>query len=246
MNTNLSETKKRTMFMVLFASILAIEAIISFSPLGSLPAIGPIFATTFHIPVVITGILMGPIAGGFMGSFAGLFSFLVWTFVNPALPAAFLFTPFGAVGKANGSLWSLVICFLPRILTGMIAGIAYKGLKGKIKNNFLLYFLSGIFGSLTNTFGVLIGASLFLTEPYKALALGTYKFLFFAVLLTVVTSGIPEAVLGGLSSYAVCFPAKKYMFKNELSIFTDKNETMIPTAVIVFTVMLYIIGAIVN
>ena len=59
MKLSMMERQKRTLFLVLFAVILAIEAIVCFTPLGSLPALGPIVATLAMIPVTIAGILMG-------------------------------------------------------------------------------------------------------------------------------------------------------------------------------------------
>ena len=70
-------TKNNTLFIVQFSILLAIEAIFCFTPLGSLPAMGPIVATLMMVPVIITAILLGTKAGTIMGAFAGLFSFIV-------------------------------------------------------------------------------------------------------------------------------------------------------------------------
>ncbi|HBT90992.1 MAG TPA: ECF transporter S component, partial [Ruminococcaceae bacterium] len=86
---------KKTLRLAQFAMLLAIEAVVCFTPLGSLPAVGPLVATLGMVPVIITAIVMGTGAGSAMGAFAGLFSFLVWTFTPPPLsaPMAFVFTP---------------------------------------------------------------------------------------------------------------------------------------------------------
>ena len=68
----------------------------------------------------LTGILLGVGAGAAMGFCAGLFSFIVWTFITPG-PTAFVFTPFVSIGDIHGNGWSLAICFIPRILTGVVA-----------------------------------------------------------------------------------------------------------------------------
>ena len=68
--------------MVQFSILLALEVIMCFTPLGSIP-IGPMVATLAMIPVILTGILLGVGAGAAMGFFAGLFSFIVWTFISP-------------------------------------------------------------------------------------------------------------------------------------------------------------------
>jgi len=113
--------------MVQFSILLAIEAIVCFTPLGSIP-IGPLVATLSHIPVIVAAILLGPGAGAFMGLSFGLFSFLVWTFQLAGSPVAFLFTPFHTTPDLPHSIWSIVICFVPRILTGVIAGLIFLGL----------------------------------------------------------------------------------------------------------------------
>ena len=59
-------------FFIQFALLAAIEAVFCFTPLGSLPAIGPIVATLAMIPVIITSILLGTKAGTLMGAITGL------------------------------------------------------------------------------------------------------------------------------------------------------------------------------
>ncbi len=61
-------SKKRILFLTQFGLLLAIEAIVCFTPLGSLPAIGPIVATLMMVPVAITGCLLGVRAGTAMGA----------------------------------------------------------------------------------------------------------------------------------------------------------------------------------
>jgi uncharacterized membrane protein len=72
------------------------------------------------IPVIIAGILLGLWAGALMGFFAGLFSFIVWTFMPPSI-MAFVFTPFASIGDVHGNVWSILICFAPRIGVGVVA-----------------------------------------------------------------------------------------------------------------------------
>ncbi len=84
--------------------------------MGAIPTIGfiPIpfspagHATLLHIPVILAGILEGPVVGAFVGAIFGLFSFL-----NATLP--FFKDP--------------LIAFGPRILIGVFAYYAYRGVK---------------------------------------------------------------------------------------------------------------------
>ena len=199
---------KKTLFIAQFAILAAIEAIVCFTPLGSLP-IGPIVATLSHIPVILTAIMLGTGAGAFMGGLFGLFSFLVWSFMPPAPPMAFVFTPIYSLGEFQGSFWSVVICFVPRILIGVVAGLTYKLLSKRSGGKLAAYGLSGILGSLVNTVLVLGGIYIFFGHDYAAVNGMAYNLLLGAIGMAVLTNGIPEAILGGLTGYAVCAPLKK-------------------------------------
>lgn len=208
--------REKTLFLAQFAILLAIEMIFCFTPLGSIP-LGPgIVATLAMIPVILTAILLGTGAGTLMGLFSGIFSFLVWTFA-PTGVTAFLFTPFYSIGEVHGNAWSLVICFIPRILTGTVTGLCYHGfsklLRDKHYKNAIVYGLSGFLGSMVNTVLVLGGSILFFGEEMATalqlseagvLTLTGYTFL---------TNGIPEALLGMAAAWGICRPLQKMFFK---------------------------------
>lgn len=201
----------KTLSLVQFGVLLAIEAIFCFTPLGSLPAIGPIVATLAMVPVIITALLLGTKAGTLMGAFAGLFSFLVWTFTPPSPVVAFVFTPFYSLGEFQGNFGSLLICFVPRILTGTVAGTVYHKLSGKLpKKDILNFSISAVLGSLTNTIGVLGGIWLFFNDQYSTIAGGALLAIIFT---TILTSGIPEAVVSAILASAVCKPLKVLLKK---------------------------------
>lgn len=206
MNTPL---RNRTLVLTQFAMLLAIEAVVCFTPLGSLPAIGPIVATLAMVPVIITAILLGTGAGAAMGAFAGLFSLLVWTFMPPPTSAAiaFVFTPF----YPPGNVWSLVICFVPRILVGVVAGACFHLFTRLKWKSGVVYGLSGALSSLTNTFGVLGGIYVFFGHSYATVLGKGFNLLLGLIGLTILTSGIPEAIIGGLAAYAVCRPIQRHM-----------------------------------
>jgi uncharacterized membrane protein len=124
-----NSSREKTLLLVQFSILLAIEAIVCFTPLGSIPLAPPlIVATLGMIPVIIAGILLGLWAGALMGAFAGLFSFIVWTFMPPSI-MAFVFTPFASVGDVHGNFWSLLICFAPRIGVGVVAACLFRLLR---------------------------------------------------------------------------------------------------------------------
>jgi uncharacterized membrane protein len=191
--------------------LLAIEAVVCFTPLGSLPAIGPIVATLAMVPVIITAVLLGTGAGAAMGAFAGLFSLLVWTFTPPSPLVAFVFTPFYTLGTTQGNVWSLVICFVPRILVGVIAGACFELFSRMKWKSGIVYGLSGALGSLANTFGVLGGIYVFFGHNYATVLGKGFDLLLGLIGLTILTSGIPEAVIGGVAVYAICRPIRQRM-----------------------------------
>lgn len=207
------ESRKKTRFMVQFALLLAIEAIVCFTPLGSIP-IGPLVATLAMIPVIIVGITLGVRAGAAMGFFAGLFSFIVWTFFPPS-PLAFVFTPFYSVGEYSGNFWSLVICFVPRILTGVVASAVFQGLNRAFsgKKEVLTYGLASVLGSMTNTLLVLGGIILFFGNEYAAANGVSFQVLLGLIGTTIATNGVLEAVLSAIVGYAVCRPLRRYALK---------------------------------
>lgn len=205
---SVGNNRNRILFIAQFGILLALEAIVCFTPLGSLPALGPIVATLSHIPVIITAIVLGTGAGAAMGFFFGLFSFIVWTFMPPS-PIAFVFTPFYSVGNIGGNFWSLVICFVPRILIGVVTGVIFRALSGGLKNGFFSYTISGVVASLTNTFLVLGGIYLFFGKAYADTIGMEFKLLLGIIGMTILTSGIPEAIIGGITAYAVGRPLRK-------------------------------------
>jgi len=194
----------KTLFLAQFAILLAIEAIFCFTPLGSLPAFGPIVATLAMIPVIITALLLGTKAGMAMGAFTGLFSMLVWTFMPPVPISAFVFTPFYSFGEFSGNFGSVLICFVPRILVGAVAGTSYKALsKAFPEKDVLCFSLSGILGSMTNTLLVLGGIWLFFGNQYATIA-GDVMIKIIGMMI--LTNGIPEAIVSAIAAPAVCKP----------------------------------------
>lgn len=192
----MSNNSSRISFLVKFSILVAIEAIFCFTPLGSLPAFGPIVATLAMIPVIITAFVLGTKAGAAMGAIAGFFSFIVWTFIPPVPPVAFVFTPFYSLGELQGNLGSLIICFVPRILVGVVAGSLFASLtklnpKKVLKN----MAISSAVASLINTFGVVGGIWLFFGTQYASVL--NQSMLLIAG-TTIFSNGVPEAIVSAI------------------------------------------------
>ena len=117
---------KNTKNFTLTAMFLAILILLAVTPLGFIP-IGPINATTMHIPVIIASIVLGPRLGAFLGGTFGLISMIRSTVIQT--PLSFVFSPFiPVIGTEHGSWKALLIAFIPRILIGVVPYFVYNGL----------------------------------------------------------------------------------------------------------------------
>ena len=186
---------RKTANMVIFAMLLAVEVVMSFTPLGFL-RIGLLSVTMLHIPVIICAMALGKKYGAALGFVMGFCSFYNATF-SPTI-TSFCFTPFFSMGGVEGSWTSLLIAFLPRIALGYGAGAIYERLKGK--NGRTAAALSGLSGALINTIGVLGGIWIFFKEPYEAVLGNTIAAL---LMTTVGINSIAEAVVGVIAAMAV-------------------------------------------
>lgn len=186
---------KKTTNMVIFSMLLAIEVVMSFTPLGFL-RIGLLSVTMLHIPVIICAMALGKKYGAVLGFVMGFCSFYNATF-SPTI-TSFCFTPFFSMGGVEGNWTSLLIAFIPRIALGYGAGAIYERLKSK--NGRTAAALSGLSGALINTIGVLGGIWIFFKEPYEAVLGNTIVAL---LMTTVGVNSIAEAVVGVIAAMAV-------------------------------------------
>lgn len=115
--------------LVLTALFSAIIIIMAFTPLGYIPLV-VINATIIHIPVILGSLFCGPKKGGILGFIFGLTSFINNTFRSTSL-SAFVFSPVLASGMigTSGVFKSILICFVPRILVGILPYFVYVGVK---------------------------------------------------------------------------------------------------------------------
>lgn len=190
--------------LVFAAFLLAIILLFSATPLGFI-RIGLTALTIIHIPVIVGSIILGPRYGAFLGFAFGLASLLNATFLPDA--TSFAFSPFYSVGDFQGNGWSLVVCFVPRILVGITPYFTYTALSRLLKfkgKETISLAVSGIVGSLTNTVFVLGFIYLFFAKDFAAVV-GTSAGLLYKFLLALIaTNGIPEAILAGVIIAAVC------------------------------------------
>lgn len=119
----------KTAELVLTALFAAIIIIMAFTPLGYIPLV-VINATIIHIPVILGALFCGPKKGGFLGFIFGLTSFIKNT-VMPSSLSAFVFSPVLAASMVgtSGIFKSAFICFVPRILVGILPYYVYLGVR---------------------------------------------------------------------------------------------------------------------
>lgn len=190
---------KKTQYMTFMAMFLAIEIILVVTPLGYIP-IGPLSATTMHIPVIIAGITLGKKAGAQLGFVFGLTS-LIRATLQPTI-TSFCFSPFVTVGNISGDWHSVLIALVPRILLGYLAGLIFELLKDKFKNENIAAIVSALVGALTNTVLVLGGIYLFFGNAYANALNIAYSSLITVLLGVITTNGIVEAILGAAVALA--------------------------------------------
>lgn len=187
----------RTLKLVQLSLLAAIVVLFAFVPgLGYLP-LGIIRPTTLHIPVIIGAILLGPKEGAILGAVFGLTSFINSTFF-PTSPTAFIFSPFYRVGEIGGNFWSLVICFVPRILVGVFPYYVYTWISRRVaskKGETLALALAGFTGSMTNTLLVMHMIYLFFGASFAAVQNVAQDTLYALILTVIGTNGVPEAIV---------------------------------------------------
>ena len=119
----------KTFQLVITSLFAAIIILMAFTPLGYIPLV-VINATIIHIPVILGALFCGPKKGAVLGFIFGLTSFIKNT-IMPTSLSAFVFSPVlaGSMLGAEGVFKSLFICFVPRILVGVVPFFIYVAVK---------------------------------------------------------------------------------------------------------------------
>ena len=187
--------------MVQTALFAALIVALSFLPfIGYIP-LGFTNATTIHIPVILGSILLGPKRGAVLGGVFGLTS-LINNTLYPKV-TGFVFTPIFSGGVAEGGIGSLVICFVPRILVGVVPYYVYKFLARRDRRRPLGLAVAGFAGSLTNTLLVMNLIYLLFGEQWAAAQGKASEFLYGVILGVIGVNGVPEAIVAALLTMLV-------------------------------------------
>lgn len=194
---------------VLLAMFATIILLLTFTPIGFVNLV-VIKATIIQVPVIIGSVLLGPRKGAILGGVFGLASFIINT-TAPSL-LSFCFSPLIPVpGMGRGSLWALVICFIPRILTGIVPWYVYKLIRLPLrretkKARTIELAVTGALGALTNT-ALVMGLIYFVFRDAYAAAKGVPSGAVLGLVMGVVgTNGVMEAIASAVLAMAVCYP----------------------------------------
>lgn len=200
------QSSKKTSHMVQIALLAAVEIVLAFTPLGFIP-LGVTRATTIHIPVILGGILLGPMAGASLGLIFGLTSVWVNTF-SPTL-TSFVFSPFYSLGEFGGNAYSLVIALVPRILIGVFAAYGFRLILKLTKSSAMASAVAAGVGSMTNTILVMGGIYLFFGNQYAAAKGMPVSELFGFIMGVIGINGVLEAIVAVVLTVAIARPLLK-------------------------------------
>ena len=187
--------KRNTRKLAVLAFIAALMIIVAMTPLGYL-AIGPVGISFNTIPVTIGAITLGPACGAILGIIFGFTSFLFST------------SPIIQIMRSLNLLLGGLVCFLPRILEGILAGYISRGFgKTKIPKP-VTYGATGLITAFFNTVlfaaGVLLvfGNSQEIMEMWTELAPDRNALVFICALTG--TAAVIEWSATALVTSAVC------------------------------------------
>lgn len=133
--------KYTTKEFVELALLIAVVAILSYTPLGYIKTFG-FEITTVVVPVAVGAVTLGPAAGAILGAAFGIMSLSRWMMGMSAL---------GATLFSINPLATFVVCVVARTLMGWLTGVLYRVF---VKVNFMkkaALVVANLCGPLLNT-----------------------------------------------------------------------------------------------
>ena len=173
--------------LVVAGVLVAITIVLGISGLGFIP-LPLVNATSEHIPVVLGGVLEGPLVGAVTGLAFGIISWSRALTTVPSNPIAAAYTL---------ALRNPLVAILPRVLIGLFSWLIFAGLRRTLVFPWIVRFnlevsafLAGLIGSATNTIFVLL----------LAVGLGYVPLIWAPV---VIPQAIAEAIVAAILTTAV-------------------------------------------
>lgn len=198
----MNQKKTDVRLLAQMALLVALELVLAFTPLGYIP-LGFMNATTMHIPVILGACLLGPKMGGVLGAVFGVTSVIRAT-VTPNL-TSFVFTPFYSFSPEFSGNWtSLIVAIVPRVLIGVIAGLAFQFIMRVSHGKQAVALpVAGFIGSMVNTIGVMGLIYLLFGEQYAVAGGQSFDLLLKVIMGVVCINGVPEALIAAVLTLAV-------------------------------------------
>ncbi len=186
------QTKAKIKRLAILAIFVSIELLLFFTPLGFVP-VGPVNATTLHIPVIIAALLLGPTAGLSVGFVFGLLSLLKNTF-NPTI-TSFVFSPFYSIGEIHGNLASLWIVLGPRLILGLGTALLFRLCVKLWHKPALSAGFSAVVMTFMHTILVMSSIYIFFAKPYAQVRQAAPMTLFTVIGTVIALNGVMELLL---------------------------------------------------
>lgn len=138
----MTTTNTKTTQLVILGLMTGILLLMAYTPLGYLN-IGPLAITFNMIPVAVCAIVLGPVGGGIAGAVFGLTSFLQAVGIGGV-------SVLGSALFGINPFFSVILCFVPRILDGILIAYIFRGIK-KWQNTYAACAVTGFFAAFLNT-----------------------------------------------------------------------------------------------
>ncbi len=192
-SASISKTKR----LVLFAIFLSF--VILFQTLGSYIKIGATSISLVLIPIVLGGILLGPLAGMFLG-----FSFGLITLISGIVGA----DAFTAVLFAEHPLLTSLLCLVKGTCAGLISALFYKALYKK--NLTAAVFVAAASAPIINTGIFILGALLMSDTISNNFVSSGMTVIYFLVIVCAGINFLIEFALNTVVSPALILLTKTY------------------------------------
>ena len=162
--------KRITGLAVLLALVIVLQVF------GGYFKIGATSLSFVLVPIVLAGLLYGPIEAGILG-----FAFGIIVIIQGAMGV----DGFTLILLQDHPVWTVLLCIVKGTMAGVVAGLLFKALKKK--NVYVAIFVASAAAPIVNTGLFILGSLAFLQDTLKANFVGGQTVVYF---LVVVCAGV--------------------------------------------------------
>ena len=138
-----ANTSQSIVRLTLTAIFTALILLMTVTPLGYLKTAG-LEITFLMLPVAFGAMTVGPKAGAFLGGIWGLTSFAQCYGILGA-------SAFGAALRSINPWLTFIVCFVPRVLVGLLTGLIFRAVAKVDKRGVLCFGVGSIAAAVLNT-----------------------------------------------------------------------------------------------